>query len=439
MKKQLTLCAFILLSTISFGQQLNIQKLDSLFTILEKNNKFMGTVSISENGKTLYSKAVGYADVENKIKSNTLTKYRIGSISKTFTATLILKAIDEGKLKLSTPLETYFSEVNNSENITIENLLNHRSGIYNFTNDPKFGFYNHLPKSRKELLKIITEKDAVFEANTKTSYSNSNYVLLTFILEDIYNTSYDKLLKENITDPIGLKNTHVGGKINPTSNECNSYSFGKKWHLSKETHMSIPQGAGFIISTPEDLNTFFSALFHHKIISPRSLSKMTTITDGLGLGIFKSPYNSKEGYGHNGRIDNFTSLAQYFLEDKLAISITSNGGNYPLNLVLDALFNSYYNKEFVIPSFKTIQLSSGDLDKYLGVYKSTQLPLNITISKNGTELIGQATGQSSFPLTATDTHIFEYSNSGIHLEFTPDKNQMILKQGGATYVYTKGE
>ncbi|WP_291870760.1 serine hydrolase domain-containing protein [Maribacter sp.] len=435
--KKYALLIFLLLSITSFSQQRNTKKLDSLFDILEEKNKFMGSVAISENGKTIYAKAIGFADIKTNLKATTETKYRIGSISKTFTATLIFKAIEENKLKLSDTIATYFPNIKNATSISIKNLLNHRSGIFNFTNNPKYSFYSHLPKTRAELLDIIKEKGVDFAPNTKSSYSNSNYVLLTFILEDIYQKPYALLLKEKITNQLGLQDTYVGGKINLVNKECNSYTFLKKWYISKETHMSIPLGAGYIISTPKDLNTFYTGLFQEKIITKKSIGLMTTITDGLGLGIFQVPFHNQKGFGHTGGIDGFSSFSYYFPKDNLAISLTSNGNNYVNNNIAIALLSSYYKRPFTIPTFKNITLKSKDLDNFLGIYSSNQMPLKITISKNDNTLIAQATGQSSFPLKATEWNVFEFTTAGIRLEFHTEQNEMTLKQEGKTFLFKK--
>ena len=137
-RKMNTFCKILFIGFIGqlgFAQNFDKVKLDNYFNALEINNKFMGSVAVAKNGVLIYSKAIGFSDLENAIKANVNTTYKIGSISKTFTAVLVLKAVEENKLKLHQTLDYYFPEVKNAEKITVEQLLTHRSGIHNFTDD----------------------------------------------------------------------------------------------------------------------------------------------------------------------------------------------------------------------------------------------------------------------------------------------------------------
>jgi len=429
------LCSLFSLSAIA--QTFNQIKLDSLFDSLETNDKFMGSVAISQNGTQLYARALGYADIDSGQKADTNTKYRIGSISKMFTASLIFKAIESNKLQLDDPLAKFFPEIENAKTITIKNLLGHRSGIFNFTNSESYLTWNTTPKTRAELLQIIQKTPNVFEPDAKTAYSNSNFVLLTFILEDVFKQSYAELVKEHITESLNMKSTYVGSKINLGSNESNSYRFTGAWTKQPETDMSVPLGAGAIVSTPADLNIFINALFDQKLIAAASLEQMTTINEGLGLGIMQFPFKDKMGYGHGGGIDGFTSFLGYLKEDKIAVALTSNGTLYDNNQILIPAVSAVLGVPFDVPSFEEVEVDSNILDRYVGEYSSTQLPLKITITKEGSSISAQATGQSAFPLTATATNVFKFDPAGVVLEFDESKNQMTLKQGGGVFMFTK--
>jgi CubicO group peptidase (beta-lactamase class C family) len=201
--------------------------------------------------------------------------------------------------------------------------------------------------------------------------------------------------------------------------------------------MSIPGGAGSIVSTPRDLTQFIEALFSLKLISKNSLLQMKTITEGYGMGMFQIPFYTKKAYGHNGGIDGFASNLVYFPEDSLAVAYCTNGQVYPLNDILIGVLSICFNKEYVIPTFNTLTLTTEDLDKYLGVYSSKQIGLKITITKDNALLIAQATGQSSFPLDATEKDKFKFDQAGVKIEFDTDKNEMTLKQGGGNFLFTK--
>jgi CubicO group peptidase (beta-lactamase class C family) len=433
----------ILLTGLSFGtvfsQSINSSKLDSLLNILAEKNKAMGSLTISQKGTVLYSRAIGYSVISGmeKISATEKTKYRIGSITKMFTATMIFQLIEEGKLNLTTTLDNYFPELPNANKITIGNLLNHRSGIHEFTDDPDYETWMALPKTQDEILALIFKHNVDFQPNEKAAYSNSNYVILGYILEKVSKKSYLKNLNERITSKIDLSNTYVGSKINKNNNESFSYRFDGNWEQANETDISIPGGAGCIVSTPTDLIRFIEALFSFKIVSKNSLTHMKTITDSYGMGMRQIPFYTKKAYGHNGRIDGFVSNLAYFPDDSLAISFCSNGEIFPVNEILIGVLSIYFNQEYSIPTFKTISLKTEDLDKYLGDYSSLQMPLKITITKDNTTLFAQATGQGAFPLEATEKDKFRFDEDGVKVEFNNDKKEFTITQRGTSFLFTK--
>ena len=201
--------------------------------------------------------------------------------------------------------------------------------------------------------------------------------------------------------------------------------------------MSIPMGAGAIVSNPTDLTIFIEQLFAGKIISEKSLTLMRTMNEKFGLGVFEFTYLDKKGYGHTGGIDGFQSVVNYFPEEKLAIAIVSNGTIYPNRSILLCAESSYFNKQFEMPTFENVEINSEILNSYVGQYASQQIPLKIVITKKENKLFAQATGQSAFPLEASNSNSFKFEQAGIVLEFNSLKNEMILKQGGKEFIFTK--
>jgi CubicO group peptidase (beta-lactamase class C family) len=427
------------LSLSATAQNLNTAKLDSLFDILNTKNKAMGSIAISANGKLVYQKVIGYNAVngDNKTPANIKTKYRIGSITKMFTATMIFQLAEEGKLTIDTKLSKWFPQVVNADKITIGEMLSHRSGLHNFTNDAAYAGYMTKPQSEADMLAIIQKQSSDFEPDTKAEYSNTNFVLLGYIIEKITGKPYKDELKRRITSKIGLTDTYYGGKITTANNEAYSYKFESAWQPQPETDMSIPGGAGALVSTPADLVKFIEALFGGKLVSQQSLDQMKTMRDNFGMAMFIMPFNDKKSYGHTGGIDGFSSMLSYFPEDKMAIAYISNGVAYPVNDIMLGVLKIYFNKPFQVPTFKTIITSSEQLDKYLGNYSSTQMPLKITITKNNTTLIAQATGQPTFALEAVEADKFTYSAAGVTMLFNPAKNEFTIQQGGNSFLYTK--
>lgn len=440
MKRISIALAFVLMAGASFTQSVNGVKLDSLFNILEAKNKLMGSVTIIKDGKVAYSKSIGESDIETHKKNSAATKYRVGSVTKTFTACLVLKAVEEGKLSLDQKIDKYFPTVKNAEKITVEHLLYHRSGIHDLTRSPGFGNYYTKPQSKKELVKIISDGGIDFEPDSGTAYSNSNFILLSFILEDAYQKSFGEILQEKIIKPLKLKNTYFGHNTNLKNNEA--YSYGNEnsgaWSKSPETDMTITMGAGCLISNSADLALFMESLFANKIINAKSLEQMLKIKDRHGMGIDPYRLEDKTGYGHFGAIDGSSSSMFYFPSEKLAIATTSNGDVLGTRYILKAIASICFEKPFEIPAFNTITLTAKELDQYTGVYSSPEIPdFTITIAKDSLVLTAQGTGEPAIPFEATEKDHFEFLRAGIKLEFHPAENELLYSQGGETFKMTR--
>lgn len=436
MNKIATLSAVFAFSAV-FAQSFNTQKMNSFMQALDQNRKFMGTVAVAENGKTVYSNAFGYADVENKIKNTPETRFRIGSISKTFTSVLVMKAVEENKLKLDEKLSKYFPQIKNADKITLEHLLNHRSGIHNVTALPDYLTWNSKAITPKDMVAKIAAAGSDFEPGKSMSYSNSNYILLSYILETAYKKTYAKLLEEKITKPLGLNNTYFGKAIDPANKEAYSYVFAENFVKDAETDMSVPTGAGAVVSTTGDLLKFANALFGGKVVSAASLEKMMKMTDGYGYGLFSVPFNGLTGYGHTGGIDGFTSALYHFPENKTTYVMLSNGSAFDSNRIAIAALSAATGKDFDIPTFKSVLVKTDDLNKLTGTYSSTQIPLKIDVRSRDGKLFAQATGQSEFALDAESATVFKFESAGIELHFNPSKNEMTLLQSRMKIPFTK--
>jgi CubicO group peptidase (beta-lactamase class C family) len=437
-KTILTTAILLTIGQIGFAQtNFDKAKLDNYFNALEQSNKFMGSVAVSKNGEIIYTKSIGFADIENKVKATENTKYKIGSISKTFTTVLVLKAVEEKKLDLNQTIEKWFPSIKNANKITVQHLLSHRSGINNFTDNKDYLTWNTQAKSEKEMVEIIAKGGSDFEPDSKAAYSNSNFVLLTYIIEKTFAKSYAYLLQKYILKPIGLKNTYVLGKINTNNNESKSYRFTGTWNLEPETDFTILLGAGAIISTPIDLTKFSDALFGGKLLKTESLEIMKTIKDGFGIGLFQAPFYQSIGYGHTGGIDGFSAFNFHFGDEKISYALTSNGSYMTINDIAIVVLSAVNDKPYEIPAFTSYNLTSEDLDKYLGVYISKEFPVKITITKNENLLIAQGTGEPSCPLEATDKDKFKFDQAAAKFEFNPTEKTMTLFQSGVQFIFTK--
>ncbi len=437
MKKIVFILVSLIIAQNIWSQNIDKNKLDNYFDTLSKYQRFMGSVSVMHKGKLIYNKSVGYVDFDAQIKANHESKYRIGSISKTFTAVLILKAVENKKLDLKSTIETYFPSLPNANNINISHLLYHRSGIPNFTDSKEYMTWNTQPKTQDELIQMISDSGSDFEPDTKVSYSNSNYYLLSIILEKVYKKNFGEILKSEIVKPLKLKNTYYGQPANPKENECFSYKFEQNWLKDNQTDMSIPLGAGGIVSTSSDLVFFINALFGEKILKKSTLETMKTLKDHYGMGLVNVPFYKEKGFGHTGGIDAFWSILAYYPKSEIAFSITSNASRLNNNDIAVAILSATFNKPFEIPQFKTIALTIEQLDAYTGTFASQQIPLKITLSRRENQLISQATGQVETILEAIDKDVFALHQAGAVFEFDLSQQTFILKQNGAEFLFKK--
>lgn len=435
---KLKFCAAFVFGIVTLSanaQKLDNIKLDSLFQALIEKNLFMGNISISKNGNEIYFNSIGKADVESNKALTKDTKFRIGSTTKIFTSALVLKAVENKKITLDQNINTFFPTIVNSQKITIRNLLNHRSGIHELLAADEFASGYTEAKSQEEMISIISKFQSDFEPNTKADYSNSNYYLLTLILEKVYKKTYSELLNEQIIKPLRLKNTYFGRKISIQNNECYSYYFSTKWEKDTEGDMSVPLGAGAIVSTTSDLTFFIKKLFEGKIISKESLKTMTQIQDKYGMGIFELPFYNKKGFVHRGQIDSFSSLLSYFPDEKLAIAIITNGTVYDKKKILAAVLSNYFNKPNSI-NFETYQPAQQDLEKITGIYKNPTGKEEITITVNNKRLYANFSNQSLFLLEPVSKDKFENIWEGNKIEFQLP-NEMIFEADGKQFKFLK--
>jgi D-alanyl-D-alanine carboxypeptidase len=444
MNKILSLIFFICVSSVS-AQGFDQAKLDQYLETLETHEKAMLSLAVIENGKLIYQKSIGFADADSKQKANKDTQYRIGSITKVFTSTMIFQLIDEGKLSLNTKLAKYYPKVKNAKMITISMLLSHRSGIHNFTNTPEYNQYMSQPKTKAEMVNLIEGLESDFKPDSAANYSNSGYAMLGFILEDITQDTYTNQLQKRIVKKLNLDKTAYGGPINIKQNQAKSYTHNAEgWLPATVTDMSIPHGAGAIISTPTEVAKFLSSLLTGKLVSADSLAKMKEQNQGFGRGLFQIPFYDKKAYGHSGRIDGFSSQSGYFETDDVAFALTSNGLTYAMNDISIAILSSYYGQEFDIPNFdqKAVELSEKDLVKYEGLFSTDAMPLKITVKVINGQLTAQATGQIALTLTPYSSSEFRFVPAGIVMIFANDSEMVDystfqLKQGGGNFKFTR--
>lgn len=425
----------------SFAQAPHKDKLDQFFDRLAEKDKAMGSVTIAKDGDVVYTRTIGYSQINNAEKKplTAASRFRIGSITKMFTTAMIYQLVEEGKLKPTETLDKFFPQIPNAPKITIQQILGHRSGIPNVRRAQHAQENVHtVPMTKDEMLALIANGKPDFEPGTKHSYSNSGYLLLGLIIEKVSGKPYAEILAERITSRIGLKDTYMAtGNIDVNKNEALTYmNFGGEWRPVPETHPSILFSAGAIVSTPNDLAKFIQALFDGKIISKEHVNQMKSIKDGDGLGMEPFSFAGKTFYGHTGGADNYGAWLAYLPEEKLAVAYTSNAKVYPVGDIVSGVIDIYYDRPFQIPTFESVAVSPDVLDKYVGVYSSAEAPVKFTISRKGTTLFIQPGAESAAPLEATAQDKFKIEGA-IVVEFDASKEQMIIKRRGGQRVFTK--
>ena len=445
MKKISLLLLFISLNSFSQYNSdsfFNKQKIDSLFNVLDINNEYMGTISVFKDKKEIYSRSIGYSDINNNILSNESTRYRIGSISKIFTAVLIMQLVEEKKLNLNDKLSQYFPEIKLSNEITIEQLLTHRSGIYNYTDIKDYESWMEKPLSQKELISKINKNKRRFKPNKKFEYSNSNYFLLSLIIEQIENGRFNKILEKKILIPYNLNQTYCCTNEENNNVAKSYYNINNKWKEATNTDLRTTAGAGGVISTAKDVNQFLNLLFNNKIINKESLDLMTynLKTSNYGFGIFEYDFFNSSGYGHNGRIDGFISTACYFLEEEISVTYLNNGFRPDINRILIKVLGEAFKTDYTDKKkYLDFDITKQNLIEIQGVYKkSKKKNFKVKIKDNIlVASIDEGPIQLDFALSPITKNRFKSDILGIELEFYRKEKLVIIHQGDEEIKYKK--
>ncbi|MDR2223082.1 MAG: beta-lactamase family protein [Flavobacteriaceae bacterium] len=343
------------------------KSIDDVMHHLEQNNAFSGSVLLQKNGKTIYKGEF------NKQGSH-LDKYRIGSITEVFTAIIIFQLIEEGRLTLETTLDQYYPTIKNADKITIAYLLGHMSGIYNYAEWEEYYTSKNRKFTKKEMLNLIGQHKSDFKPGQDRSYSNANYLLLGYIIEDCTKKSYSENIAIRVVNRIGLQHTYCETEDKEYGKRNASYLYNGEKRLKEiDTHPSFTFSAGAIVSTTEDLSKLIEELLNGRLVSEKSLAQMKrTNQKGIGYGILKTPIYDKVGYGHFGSIDEFQSFIGYFPSEGLSISVLSNASNVKINDVVLSIASKYFDKPYQQADFTTYKSHTASLTKvYTGVYRAT--------------------------------------------------------------------
>jgi CubicO group peptidase (beta-lactamase class C family) len=378
--------AFVLILLVfifnSSQAQTKIEKLDKLINTYYEYGKFNGSVLVAEKGEIIYKKGFGWANAEAKIANQSDTKFRLGSVTKQFTAMLIVQLVEAGKLKLDVPISTYLPDYpkKNADLITIHHLLTHTSGIPDFTSFPNYhSDLMKTPHKPVELVKLFADSVLQFTPGEKFKYSNSGYILLGYIIESVTGKTYAQVLQDKIFTPLKMINTGVDYNNTIAKNKASGYDrMGTALQPANYIDMSVPFAAGSIYSTVEDMYLWDQALYTEKLLPKKYrdllfgnyISALQRGSYGYGWFIGKMPIGSTseqiETIFHDGDINGFTAIITRIPSDKSLIVLLSNTGGAPLPKITFAINGILYDKPYNFPK-KSIAYSLFDVIEKDGI------------------------------------------------------------------------
>ena len=353
----------LILSSAIFAQS-KAEKIDELMNKYEEYKQFNGSLLVAENGEVVLKKGYGLANMEWDIPNAPNTKHRLGSITKQFTAMIIMQLLEEGKIDLDKTVSAYLPDYpnENGDQITIHHLLTHTSGIPNYTSFP--GFFQEKsrdPYSPNEFTKTFADSSLAFTPGEKFSYSNSGYFLLGVIIEEVTGKSYEEVLKDRILEPLDMKDTGFDHHESILKNRASGYDQrGNVYRNTAYLDMSIPYAAGSLYSTVEDLYKWNKALISNKLISKMNKELMfsphiSSGRDAYGYGWsvgnvqFGNMQDSVKYVAHGGGINGFNTQIFRIPEDEKLIVLLNNTGGKDLNSMTKAIAEILYDQAYQMP------------------------------------------------------------------------------------------
>lgn len=344
-------------------------KIQEVLTLAHKYRQFNGTALVAENGRGVYKGGFGLANMEWHIPNTPDTKFRLGSITKQFTATLTLQLVEQGKIKLDGKISDYLPDYrkDTGQKVTIHQLLTHTSGIPSYTSQP--GFFENVsrnPYKVDEFVKKYASGDLEFEPSSKFSYNNSGYFLLGAIIEHVTGKPYEQVLKENIFEPLGMKNTGYDHHATIISKRATGYGKTQDGYSNAPyLDMSIPYAAGSLYSTVEDLYLWDQALYTDKILSAQSKALMyKPFLDSYAYGwdvrdsSFKPNGKPVQVISHGGGINGFTTTIVRFPNEKHLIVMLDNTGTGYLDRLSESIAKIVYNLPYETPKNSIVPILS---------------------------------------------------------------------------------
>ncbi|WP_190284780.1 serine hydrolase domain-containing protein [Bacillus sp. S3] len=356
-----------------------ISKLNDYIENLAAHNYFNGAVLVGYKGEVLLKKGFGFSSFQYDLPNRPATKFRIGSLTKAFTAMAIVKLHDKGALNLDDSLNTFFPDYPKGASMTIRHLLNHSSGIANFTSTPDYWTKTmRLQATLQEVIESFQSMPLEFEPGTNMSYSNSGYLLLTAIIEKVSGMEFADFLQKEIFDELGLTSTGVDNGRSIVKSLAQGHTVWEKVVHTDYIDMSFPLGAYGMYSTVEDLYQWCQALLKNSLIDRGLQDQMFTSRNGYGFGWFIEDGAQKE-VSHFGDINGFVNHLVMYPEEELVVIVLSNINITPVIQISGDLIRIVFGKEVEgFPPFKPLKIESKNL---VGTYLNGEETVSISFDK----------------------------------------------------------
>jgi CubicO group peptidase (beta-lactamase class C family) len=421
----IALRALVLLLVASPCLAQDAARMEEVVQSYVRDKSFMGTVLVARGTDIILNKGFGSANLEWDIPNTPTTKFRLGSLTKQFTAASILLLEERGKLKLEDPIKKYVSDAPAAwDGITIFNLLTHSSGIPNFTSLPDYNSMKVWDTPVAKAIGAFRDKPLDFPPGEKMSYSNSGYLVLGYVIEQVAGTSYEKFVTDNIFTPLGMKDSGYDSSTAVIPRRAAGYAPSAGGPVNAGyIHMSIPHGAGALYSTTEDLLRWEQGLFGGKLLAPASLAKMTTpFKNDYALGVIVQAASGRKIIQHGGGIEGFNTYLAYYPDNKLTVAVLANlNGGAPVQIGTKLADLAFGGTVTLTSERKEITLPVATLQKYVGTYEVAP-GATMTMRLDGDHLTTQLTNQRAIPVFAESETKFFLKVVDAQVEFFMDAN-----------------
>ena len=399
-------------------------KVDEYMNAAVAVNGFSGSILVAQDGQPVVSKGYGMANLELAVPNTTQTVFRLGSITKSFTATAIMLLQERGKLGVSDPICQYLTDCPAAwQPLTIRHLLTHTSGIASYTGFPDFPKTTILPTSTADMVGRLKDKPLEFAPGEKFAYSNSGYYLLGMIIERASGKSYADFLQEAIFTPLGMTQTGYDDPARIIKHRAAGYARNAGATVNAAyMDMTVPFAAGALYSTTEDLLRWDRALYTDSLVSKQSRDDMfTPFKSGYGYGWSIGKKFDRQSIGHGGGIYGFATYFDRFPADRVTVIVLSNVEGASAGRMANDLAAIVFGAPYEIPrERKSITVEAKVLDQYVGQYKIASPPVDIVVTNDGGKLVAEIAGRLKLAMAAESETTFFSRDVSAQITFVKD-------------------